>query len=633
MDLRWILDTLPVGLWVARVPDGEVAYANPEFQRILGVEAAPGVQIEGAPAAYGIFTREGRPYPVEKLPFSLVAKSGRPATVDDIVIRRPDGRHVHIRAFGYPAFDAAGRLTHVGVAFLDNSAAVRAEAERDRNEARLALAVNHAPIVIWAADRTGIVTLSEGAGLSSMGVKSGQLVGANLFDLYKEHPSIPGYLRRGLAGESFWYTVQVGEAVYDTWLVPLRDADGSIAGLAGLSNDVSQVRKLQASAIQHDRAIALGTLAASVAHEINNPLTYMLGHLDLLGGELAALEARLPALEEPQRRELFSIAARMREALETTRAGTERIAGITRELGSFSHPASDDNAAVDVRAVVNSVLKLVRKEVEARALLHLALRETAPLRGNASRLVQVILNLVVNALQALPEGRPGENQIWVSTRNEGEDVVIEVADSGPGVPAAERERIFEPFVTTKDVGQGSGLGLFVCRNIVTGFGGRVQVDDRPGGGARFRVVLPAAKAPARPSPAPSKPPIGREAPASARVLIIDDDPAVGALLRDQLAAAGYRASFEADASRALEALAAGAEFDLVYCDLMMQGTTGMDLAEALAARAPAQLAKVLFMTGGAYTPRARDFQQRHAGRVVGKPFDILAETARRLGPA
>src|SRR5262249_27117925 len=146
----------------------------------------------------------------------------------------------------------------------------------------LSLAVNHAPIVIWTADTNGVVTLSEGAGLASLGIKSGQLVGQNLFEIYRDHPTIPGYIRRGLSGESFWYTVEVDKVVYDTWLTPLRNVSGAIIGIAGLSKDVSEIRNLQSNAIQNDRVIALGTLAASVAHEINNPLTYMLGNLDLL---------------------------------------------------------------------------------------------------------------------------------------------------------------------------------------------------------------------------------------------------------------------------------------------------------------------------------------------------------------
>jgi PAS domain S-box-containing protein len=630
LDLRWILERLPVGVWVAQVPAGEVTYANPEFRTIMGMDAVPESRASDAPQTYGIFDRTGSSYPVDKLPFSRVVASGQAASADDIVVHRADGRKINVQAFAYPAFDADGKLSHVVVAFIDITQQVKAELSREQTEARLALAVNHAPIAIWAADMNGVVTLSEGAGLASLGVQSGELVGQNLFELYRDHPSIPGHLRRGLAGESFWYTVQVGKAVYDTWLTPIRDAGGEIVGISGLSNDVSEIRRLQANAIQNDRAIALGTLGASVAHEINNPLTYMLGNLELTYETLARMDELFLSLPEPARRDCCALTAEMRKALDPVRAGTERIAAITRELRTFSRPATEETSRVDVRSVVESVLKLVRKELEARARLNVTLGQTAPVIGNSARLVQVVMNLVVNAMQAFTGDRTDRDAIWIRTRNEGAKVVIEVADSGPGVPPEDRERVFEPFVTTKHIGQGTGLGLFVCRNIVREVSGKVTVGDRPGGGALFRVELPAAQAAGPPQVTAAMAPTVSE-PSLGHVLIIEDDPLLADILSLRLSSAGYRASVELDPGRALETLAAGGDgFDLVYCDLMMQRMSGMELAEALSARAPSQMQKLVFMTGGAFTPRAQAFRDRHADQYVDKPFDILKETSRRL---
>jgi CheY-like chemotaxis protein len=206
-------------------------------------------------------------------------------------------------------------------------------------------------------------------------------------------------------------------------------------------------------------------------------------------------------------------------------------------------------------------------------------------------------------------------------------VVIEVADTGPGVPAAERERVFEPFVTSKPMGQGTGLGLFVCRNIVRGLGGEISVRDRPGGGAIFRVELPAAPPAgdvviAPPAPLPRK--------GNGRVLLIDDDPLVARALALQLEQHGFETEVLVDADSAAAALLGDTAFDLIYCDLMMKGTTGMDLAELMEARAPHRLPRMVFMTGGAFTPRAAAFLAERRQACVEKPFDILAETHRRL---
>ena len=629
-DPRWVLEALPVGVWVAQVPSGQVAYANPEFRNIMGMEAVEESRIQDAPATYGIFNLEGQPYPVDRLPFSRVVASGRAVTTSDMVIHRSDGRRVNIRAFAYPLAASSGDLTHVLVAFIDITKEVSAEAVRKQTESLLALAVNHAPIAIWSADTTGVVTLSEGAGLSSLGVKSGDLVGQNLFEVYKDHPSIPGFIRRALAGESFWYSVQVGEAVYETWLTPLTDAAGRVTSIAGLSNDVTAIRRLQANVIQNDRVIALGTLAASVAHEINNPLTYILGHLRFLNESVNHLDRVTRGLAEPARSEFSDLAEGMRESLEPVRAGTERIAGITRELRTFSRPAGR-TSLVDAQAAAASVLRLIGKELESRAEVDVNLQKTSPVLGDPAGLTQVILNLVVNAMHALPAEQARTNRVWVKAEDEGGHVVIEVADNGPGIPPEDRERIFEPFQTTKGSGEGSGLGLFVCRNIVNAWSGRVTVDERPGGGARFRVTLPIAhQQVAVPAAA-----VVAESSAAARdrghVMVVDDEPPVANLLRAQLEAAGYRVTLESEAARALERLTSSAGgIDLVYCDLMMKGMSGMDLADALAARAPSQLKRVVFMTGGAFTARAREFRDLRAEQCVDKPFDVVGETGRRL---
>jgi len=228
-----------------------------------------------------LFDRAGEAYPADKLPFSRALLQREPVTVDDIVIRRPDGRWINVRAFGVPVFDSEGAVTHVIIWFADTTKEVEAEHARETMEAHLALAINHAPIAIWSASKDGIVLMSEGAGLASMGVKPGQLVGQDVFALYRDHPTIPNDNRRALAGESFWTTAEVPGAIYDTYLMPLRDATGEIIGIMGLSNDVTELRRLQANAIQNDRVIALGTLAASLAHEINNPLSYLLAHAEM----------------------------------------------------------------------------------------------------------------------------------------------------------------------------------------------------------------------------------------------------------------------------------------------------------------------------------------------------------------
>jgi signal transduction histidine kinase len=407
--------------------------------------------------------------------------------------------------------------------------------------------------------------------------------------------------------------------VLEMHLHPVRDEAGQILEVIGICNDVTTQRRFQANVIQNDRLMAMGTLAASVAHEINNPLTYILGNL-------ARIEDELLSLEHAAGTDAVASLSRM---LMEVRAGARRVQQVAQDLRSFVRPEDETIAPVDLRAAVGVVLQLVRKELEAHAGLELRLQPVPRVRANEGRLVQIIINLLVNAWQALPDPDPRRHKITLSVFEEGGGVVLEVADTGPGVPRELRQRIFEPFFTTKEIGGGTGLGLFVCRNIVTSLGGEITVDDGRGGGACFRVRLPVAAdaaAVAAPAPVPEARRAGKR---GGRVLIIDDDELVAATLVNSLRG-DYEVTAVHDAKDALDLLLSDARLDLVYCDLMMKGLTGVDLHERLQVEAPHRLPALVFMTGGAFTARAAGFVDEHAGAVVYKPFSIVEETARRM---
>src|SRR4051794_38010582 len=201
---RWILNELPVGVWVARAPAGEAYYSNQAFVEILGIGAVEESRIDDAPVTYQIHNRHGALSPVDQLPFSKALATGQRTVSDDLVIHRSDGRRVNVRAHAQPVRDPEGTITHVIVAFIDITREVEAIEQRQTMETRLAFVVNHAPVAVFTVDHRGFITLSEGAGLAGLGVRSGELVGRSIFELYRDHPEIPGYIRRALAGQSFW---------------------------------------------------------------------------------------------------------------------------------------------------------------------------------------------------------------------------------------------------------------------------------------------------------------------------------------------------------------------------------------------------------------------------------------------
>jgi PAS domain S-box-containing protein len=633
-----VLDEIPFGVWVARAPSGEVIYTNQAFRRIMGMEAVAGVDIAGAPATYGIYDRQGQSYPVEGLPFSRALQRGEPVVVDDLVIHRGDGGRTWVRAFANPVRDPAGVVSHVVIAFTDITAEVQAIVERAEIEKHLAIAIHHAPVLLFTMDSNAVLTVADGALRSVLEQGRPPMVGVCLLDAYKDHPPVPANIRRALAGEIVSYSITVQGLALDVWLGPLRDAAGELVGAIGVCTDVTESRRLQTRIIQDDRIHAIGTMAASVAHEINNPLTYVLGGLEEARAELEGLGRELGALaagrgDDPGLNAALGRIERMRDNLGPALAGTERIRHVTRELSTFTRPNDERLAAIDVGVVVRSVLKLVRKEIEARARLVEEIGPCAVVQANEARLVQVLVNLLMNAWQALPAPDPARHVIGVRTGTKDGETLIEIWDSGPGVPPQLRQQIFEPFVTTKAIGAGTGLGLFVCRNIVKALQGRIIVEDAPGGGALFRVLLPAATtlAPAAVS-GPESVAAPGGSPRRRRILIIDDDALVARALASRFAADGlFDVRTVLDGREGLSILLTDDGLDLVYCDLMMNGFSGMDVDEALRRQAPERASKVVFMSGGAFTREARTFLDQRRDAFVQKPFDILADARRRMG--
>jgi PAS domain S-box-containing protein len=380
-------------------------------------------------------------------------------------------------------------------------------------------------------------------------------------------------------------------------------------GLLGFARDVTERKEMEARLGQAERLAALGTLLAGIAHEMNNPLAYTLLGIEQAKAQLAQLSA--PAEE----------VAKLREALDSALHGATRVSAVIGQIRASSRPDVEERGPVDVRAVLEAALRVTQNEIHHRARLVADLADLPPgvVTGSAQRLEQVFLNLLVNAVQALPDGR-AENEIRVVLRAPSPtEVSIEVSDNGPGIPAEVRSRIFDPFFTTKPVGLGLGLGLSICHGIVTSHGGTITVESAPGRGSTFRIVLPAKL----PQPAAAARPAGAAAAAGAaarrRVLVIDDEPALAGMIRRVLSKE-CDVDLAVDAREGLERLGAGA-YDVILCDLMMPDMTGMDLFAEVSRRHPGVERRFIFMTGGAFTTRATEFLAQVSNRRLEKPFE------------
>jgi signal transduction histidine kinase/CheY-like chemotaxis protein len=476
-----------VGLWVARAPGGEFVYANRMFAEIMGQAGRDDAAVGSYSEPYGILTRDGRPYPEDRMPFVRALQERCVVVVDDIMIRRPDRTIVHVRAFANPV-RRGDTVTHVAICFFDITREIEAEQANAESEKRL-----------------------------------------------------------------------------------------------------HRAQRLQ----------AIGTLAGGIAHDFNN----LIFGVKLLAAELAASET------DPQR--LASL--RMIDDV------TERAAMLTRSLLGFAGRGKHRAMPVALTDVINAMRELLTRTL---ADLQISFVLDAPDRGTVigdrSQLEQVVMNLVVNAREALEE-RGG--RIVVRTRRQGDNVVLEVADDGPGIPPEIRERVFEPYFTTKNHGsqRGTGLGLATVFGIVESHKGTIEVDDGLGGaGATLRVTLPAATQPAEEVRVVQETPIE---PGSGTILVVDDDLMVRRAVSMTLRGLGYTTLEAASGPEAVELYREHhASIRAVVLDVIMPGMSGKATYTAMRAVDPS--VAVLLMSGYTKNEDVQALLEQGARGFVMKPYSV-----------
>jgi signal transduction histidine kinase len=380
--------------------------------------------------------------------------------------------------------------------------------------------------------------------------------------------------------------------------------------------------QMQEQLVISDRMASIGILAAGIAHEINNPLTAVIGNLDLAIRAFAELKTS----DGPDGRRLGEISAlrAVEDEVRHAHEGAQRIRNVVRDVKLFARSGSEEHAAVDVRRVVDSSLRMAGNEIRHRAQLRTDFAPVPLVEANESRLGQVVLNLIMNAAQSIPEGRATDNAISIATMvAEDGRVVVEVRDSGAGMSPEVKKSLFMPFFTTKPVGVGTGLGLSICLRIISSMGGSITVDSELGRGSTFRVYLVPARDVTKSADVAEV--VVRSPSRRGAVLVIDDEPAVGLLV--EMVLSDHEVTTTTNALDALEWVTQGRRFDVILCDLMMPSLTGMEFYAELTRIAPELGPRVVFLTGGAFTPRAEQFLAEVDNLRIDKPFDLDVLTA------
>lgn len=403
--------------------------------------------------------------------------------------------------------------------------------------------------------------------------------------------------------------------------------------LVGSFTDASERRQLEARLTQADRLASVGLLASGVAHEINNPLTYVIYNLESILEELPLLweAARRCAelascegvaeIDEDTRELLTSEHLEELQALgRSSLDGAHRISEIVRDLRTFSSTDDGRRGPVEVNRLIEGALTLTASEIKYRARVDRQLGVVPDIIGSEEQLSQVFLQLLVNACQAIKEGDASANFIRISTEVDDGHVVVSVSDSGAGIRAEHLDKLFDPFFTTKDERLGTGLGLSVCHNIVRSHSGTIEVRSEPGCGASFVVRLPMSVSEVPLSTPSKRQPTSSGRNRRGRVLIIDDDPMLGVVLKRALKE-HHDVTVIHSGAGAQELLRQDDEFDVLLCDLMMPEVTGMSLFAWLEEHLPQLCSRVIFMSGGAFTSDASALLRRVPNPQLSKPFD------------
>lgn len=377
-----------------------------------------------------------------------------------------------------------------------------------------------------------------------------------------------------------------------------------------LGQDVTQRRLLEGQLIQADRLSALGTLAAGMAHAINNPLSYTLLNLEHVARRMRALATGHDYYAEAR--------VRLAEAHD----GADRVAKVVRQMRTLSRVRASVAGPADVRAVLENVLAMIGNEIRYRGQLVTRFESAPKVWAREGELEQAFLGLLLYVARSRPEETSQAREIRLLVGTEpGGGALVTVTDDGPPIDGEMRARLLDPFAS----GETTGLGLAMCNGIFTGLGGYMDVESGTETGTIFSVVLPAAGAdtPLDPQKRPSSPPAPLLEPLETRlnVLVIDDDPGVASTLRAMLEAHHDVTSVES-AREGLRLLLGPERFDIAFCDLVMPEVSGIDLYCALELNRPEATPRIVFMTGGVFTPEAEKFLARIPNLRIEKPFSL-----------
>ena len=581
--------------------DRRVLAANDSAAKLLGWTAA---EVVGQPISEQVSPTE-RTHVASR---EDKVFAGEPQRYETRVVNHRTGEERDVSVSSGP-FRVKGELIGTIATLRDVTDPKRAHETLARSEARYRHLVESASDAIVTFDANGRFTTVNHAAEIISGYRREELVGQWFAPMLPDDdlPKALGHFQQALAGETGLFETQFyrkdGEVrtISVTYSTPQKDEE-----VLCLIRDVTDQKMLQEQLIQSEKMSAIGQLVSGVAHELNNPLAGISAFAQLL-----LAEKRFPPDQ--------------RTAAETIYSEARRASRIVQNLLTFARQHKAEKVPTSVNQVLDDTLELRGYELRVRGIdVRREYDDTiAETMADAHQLQQVILNLITNAEQAMEQRDGHHHRLTVRTRRNGDDIRIEVEDTGGGIPANLVERIFNPFFTTKPTGSGTGLGLSISLGIVREHEGRIWAENLPSGGARFIVELPIIRPrSSTESPAIAHPRSGNEND-RLRVLVVDDEASVRVSLQRYLAGRGHQVETTASGEDALMRLR-DAKYDAVIVDMRMPDLSGEQLFERLRSDDPGHAERVIFTTGDLVNEQMRRFLDGTGRPCVPKPFEFAS---------
>jgi PAS domain S-box-containing protein len=575
-----LFESLREGVFFATL-SGQLLDANPAMVRLLAYEGKRDLQAHNLQEFYR--------NPAERDAIVQELESKGSFRDREIELRRKDGQLICCLASGFAVRDTFGRVTRLQGTLVDITERRAMEKKLHQEQEFVRRLVANFPDLIAVFDREGRFTYVSQSVKDVLGGTPEEYVGDTLGSRAsrEDQGKLAEMFQKVISGYEPGAQVEIRTRHTDgSWKIlrasagPLFDEAGKITGIVASARDVTESKRIEQRLVQREKFAAMGQMMAGAAHELNNPLTAILGVGELLHER---------ASDETTKRHLDLVMQQAR-----------RAASIVQSLLAFSRPAAQTRSNLRPEEIVQQALRLAQPALSQN---NIAMTFEAPgnlpsILGDAKLLVQAVLNIIVNAEQSI-SSRGTAGNVKVSLGSAEGRITLTIVDDGPGIAIADIGKIFDPFFTTKRPGGGTGLGLTTALAVVKEHGGTIDVESTPGTGAAFQVILPVADEPAvqrAPSPITSAASVNSDSLSGHSALIVDDEEGIREILQEGLAARGMKTESVGTAEQAL-ALLENNSYDVVLCDFNLPKLSGEQFFDEIHKRSERSLPRFVFITG------------------------------------